>query len=311
MSIWKVEGDGYRSINCAVFSPTGDLIASGHHDGTIRLWDLDGAPIGSPFIGHSKFTESSVESVAFNQSGDHIVSSSRGGDIRIYDLLGNLVHKSPGHNGAAWVAAFSPNDKLVASSGHDGAVRIWNVHDTRLNKMSEDRYDIRTQGVAIGGCDMYGSPLAFSPQGNLVVCSGQESSVRAWTLDGELIFDAVGHTGRIRALAFSSNGDLIASGGEDSTMRLWDLSGKPVSKPFFGHTGTVESISFSNEGDYIATGGDNTIRLWNLSGRSIGPPVVVLASIKTISIHPHEDLLVSSGDNTMCLWSLSDYLVNR
>ena len=62
------------------FSPDGKTIVSGSADKTIRLWDLDGNPIGQPFQGHS----ASVRSVAFSPDGKTIVSGSDDGTIRLW-----------------------------------------------------------------------------------------------------------------------------------------------------------------------------------------------------------------------------------
>ncbi|MFZ9739306.1 MAG: WD40 repeat domain-containing protein [Prochlorotrichaceae cyanobacterium] len=53
------------SVYSVAFSPDGQTIVSGSADGTIRLWDLQGNPIGEPFQGHSHY----VRSVAFSPDG--------------------------------------------------------------------------------------------------------------------------------------------------------------------------------------------------------------------------------------------------
>ncbi|WP_026099310.1 WD40 repeat domain-containing protein [Prochlorothrix hollandica] len=56
-------------------------------DQTIRLWDLQGNPIGEPFRGHSAY----VWSVAFSPDGQTIVSGSEDQTIRLWDLQGNPI----------------------------------------------------------------------------------------------------------------------------------------------------------------------------------------------------------------------------
>ena len=62
------------------FSPAGDRIVSGSDDGTLRLWDLQGNPMGETFQGH----QGSVLSVAFSPAGDRIVSGSYDGTLRLW-----------------------------------------------------------------------------------------------------------------------------------------------------------------------------------------------------------------------------------
>ncbi|WP_327078348.1 WD40 repeat domain-containing protein, partial [Prochlorothrix hollandica] len=63
---------------------------------TIRLWDLQGNPIGEPFRGHSDY----VGSVAFSPDGQTIVSGSDDQTIRLWDLQGNPIGEPfRGHSG--------------------------------------------------------------------------------------------------------------------------------------------------------------------------------------------------------------------
>ncbi|MEQ9624242.1 TIR domain-containing protein [Coleofasciculus chthonoplastes] len=72
---------GHESAVISVaFSPDGNRIASGSWDGTIRLWDREGNPIGQPFKGHEDW----VMSVAFSPDGNRIASGSNDGTIRLW-----------------------------------------------------------------------------------------------------------------------------------------------------------------------------------------------------------------------------------
>ncbi|MCL1463516.1 WD40 repeat domain-containing protein, partial [Argonema galeatum] len=73
---------GHKSFVFSVaFSPDGQRIVSGSDDNTVRLWDLQGNPIGSPFMGHEDF----VTSVAFSPDGEMIVSGSGDKTLRLWN----------------------------------------------------------------------------------------------------------------------------------------------------------------------------------------------------------------------------------
>lgn len=68
-------------VNSVAFSPDGQRIVSGSNDKTVRLWDVNGQPIGQPFVGHEDW----VRSVAFSPDSQRIVSGSDDETIRIWD----------------------------------------------------------------------------------------------------------------------------------------------------------------------------------------------------------------------------------
>ena len=65
-------------------SPAGPRIATGYHDGTLRLWDpATGTPVGEPLRGHENGTQ--VNSVAFSPDGLQLVSGGEDGTVRMWD----------------------------------------------------------------------------------------------------------------------------------------------------------------------------------------------------------------------------------
>ena len=109
-------------VNSVAFSPNGKWIVSASNDSTVRLWDIDGNPIGQPWRGHGK----EVNSVAFSPDGKWIVSASNDSTVRLWDIDGNPIGQ-PWRGHEYWVnsAAFSPDGKLIASGSLDGTVRLW------------------------------------------------------------------------------------------------------------------------------------------------------------------------------------------
>jgi hypothetical protein len=72
------------SVKSVAFSPDGQTIVSGSGDNTVRLWKLDGTPLGNPFTGHTY----SVNSVAFSPDGQTIVSGSNDKTVRLWKHVG-------------------------------------------------------------------------------------------------------------------------------------------------------------------------------------------------------------------------------
>ncbi|KAG9025260.1 hypothetical protein FS837_005032, partial [Tulasnella sp. UAMH 9824] len=119
----KGHSDSVRSV---AFSPDSKTLASGSHDGTIRLWHAQtGSPLGEPLKGHSN----SVRSVAFSPDSKTLASGSHDGTIRLWDAqTGSPLGERP-HSYYSRVSsvAFSPDGKTLASVSDDGTIHLWNA----------------------------------------------------------------------------------------------------------------------------------------------------------------------------------------
>jgi WD40 repeat protein len=106
------------------FDPTGELLASGGQDGTIRFWDVAGhRQLGEPLVGHA----GPVMSVAFDPTGSTLASAGQDGTVRLWDVAEHEELGEPlaGHDGIVWSVAFSPTGETLASAGQDGSIRLW------------------------------------------------------------------------------------------------------------------------------------------------------------------------------------------
>jgi len=105
------------------------LVASSSEDNTIRLWDLEGNPIGQPFKGHTSY----VSNVAFRRAGDILASSSIDNTVRLWDLEGNSIGQPFVHEDAVNSIAFI-NDQMVVSGSTDKTIRVWNISGTAIGQ---------------------------------------------------------------------------------------------------------------------------------------------------------------------------------
>ncbi|PSB65391.1 hypothetical protein C7B79_05660 [Chroococcidiopsis cubana CCALA 043] len=294
------ERNRFSSVgNVAAISPDGTRIVTGHSDGKLQLWNLQGQAIGNPFEGHTK----AVWSVAFSPDGNYIVSGSDDNTIRLWNLQGQAIGKPfKGHTDIVNSVAFSPDGNYIVSGSRDKTVRLWNLQGQAIGKPFKGHTD--------AVCS-----VAFSPDGNCIVSGSDDNTIRLWNLQGQAIGKPFkGHTKAVNSVAFSPDGKYIVSGG-DNTVRLWNLQGQAIGKPFKGHlhTFSVLSVAFSPDGKYIVSGGDSTVRLWNLQGQAIGKPFKGHTdSVYSVAFSPDDKYIVSSSrDNTMRLWNLQGQAIGK
>ena len=106
------------------FSPDGQLLASGHQSGAVRLWSMpDGHPL-TILQGHT----SRVNQVVFSPDGRVLASGSADGTVRLWSMPdGHLLAILQGHTSRVDQVVFSPDGRVLASGSADGTVRLWGV----------------------------------------------------------------------------------------------------------------------------------------------------------------------------------------
>jgi WD40 repeat protein len=165
-----------------------------------------------------------------------------------------------GHTNAVRAVAWSPDDRFIASGGHDNTVQIWDAANGKLHFTCRGHLDPVTT-------------VAWSPDGQSLVSGSLDTTARIWDANtGCSITDYRGHSATIWSLAwappspssaFPSNATRIASGSEDGTIQVWDME-KHISLTYRGHHGSVEAVAWSPDGRFIASSGeDKTVQVWD------------------------------------------------
>ncbi|MGG6297879.1 WD40 repeat domain-containing protein [Leptolyngbya sp. AN02str] len=280
------------AVYSVAFGPDDETIVSSSGDGTIRLWTLQGSPIGQPF----RANQERVRSIEVSRDGRYIVSGSDDGTVRLWNLQGRPIG-SPlkGQQGDVRSVALSPNGQQIVSAGNDGKVYLWNLQ----GQLIKQPFQAHTGKVY---------SVAFSPNGQTIASAGEDGTFRLWDLQGRSIGQPFrGHQNRVLSIAFNQDGTRIVSGGEDGTIRLWDLQGREIVQPLQGHEDYVWFVTFSPDGTTIASAGqDGTIRLWDQSGNSIGSPLQGHGGpVYSVQFSTNGKRLISGGaDGTLRLWDL-------
>ena len=106
---------------------------------------------------------------------------------------------------------FSPDDQILASSGWDGSVHLWDViSGTELGDLSHDTTTVFDS--------------TFSPDGALIAVGSIEGGLYIWDVNSrEELFAFNEHTNTIFHIAFNPDGTILASGSWDGKVILRDV----------------------------------------------------------------------------------------
>lgn len=320
-------------ITATAFHPFDEILASGHENGTVCLWDSHAGVQLRSFRAQAGWLDDLVFSpdgklmatvggastvqiwdfahgvqqrtipglqdglrrIAFSPDGTLLAGAGRDGTLRIWKVASGIqLHALPAHTGWARDIAFSPDGRVLASGGSDEEVKLWDPRD----------------GSSLGTLPGHGSgtwSVAFSPDGRLLVTSGSDNYVRLWDWQaGKEIATLSGHRQRVRQAIFSPNGRYLASAGDDSAVRLWNAETGSLLHEISGHAGYQPTIAFSPDGDLLV---DATVGLGlRISDPATGEPVRVLRSPRPVrssalALCPDGDFLASiDEDEDLRLW---------
>jgi serine/threonine protein kinase len=113
-----------RRVWAIAFAPKRELLATGSHDRTIKLWDLSAKPFKPKVLE----VGSEVWALAASPSGQLLASGSHDGAVRLWDLdSGELVRQLSAHQGPVVSVAFSPDGRYLASGSWDQTAVLWDV----------------------------------------------------------------------------------------------------------------------------------------------------------------------------------------
>jgi WD40 repeat protein len=148
------------------FSRDGSLVAGAGNDGAARIWDA----AGGEDRGLYRVSKSPVTDVVFSPDGRLLLAT--GLHVQTWDVrTGARLHTLVGHVGPVSRGAFSPDGQWIATTGPT-TVGLWQ------RDADQPFFYLRRAGTVPQGKLL--TSASFSPDGRLVLASGQEGAVRLY-----------------------------------------------------------------------------------------------------------------------------------
>jgi WD40 repeat protein/uncharacterized caspase-like protein len=289
-------------IRAIAISADGRWLASGSHDQTIKLWDLQSGVLQQTFEGHTNL----VTTVTLSAAGNRLISGSGDNTLKLWDCrTGRLIKTLSGHSGWVLAIALSPDGKTLASGSADGSIKLWNL------ETGQERWTLT-------GHLGWVRSVAISPDGAFLVSGSDDQMLKLWSLKtGELLETFSGHGDRVSFVAFSPDGQKLVSASTDQSIKLWHLKKRKLLRSLTPSCPDDSAdcdnslsdsaplgIALSPNGKWIASAHGCRIELWHLDrGKRFRTLVGHRDRISAIAFNPNGKLLLSgSDDHTIRVW---------
>jgi tRNA A-37 threonylcarbamoyl transferase component Bud32 len=239
-------------VLCLAFSPDGKLLASGHVDANVHLWDVEREAEVPVKLRH----DAVVGTLAFSPDGSTLAAGSVDSILRLWNVGAAYagdprreLHRQPASVTA--VAYAGGGEWLI--TGHSN--KVLRILDARTGRLL----------ASMRGPEAPVSLVLPSPDGQHIAVASQDRSIRLFDLSRrEQVTMFAGHRKPATSLCFLADGSHLASVAQENEVQLWDLE---ASKPIAALSGPASEsfvgIALYGAGDHIAVAlGDGRIRLW-------------------------------------------------
>ena len=157
--------------------------------------------------------------------------------------------------------------------------------------------------------------VAFSPDGNQLISTGEDQTIRVWDVKGQRELYAFTQQGPSASFAgFSPDGSKILA-VRGTAVLLWDVSADPSKMPpnevstfLKGHTANVTAAAFSPKGNKIASAAvDGSIKIWDVNTQKEDFPTAGHSSnALSVNFSPDGSKLVSTSLEDIIVWNVAD-----
>jgi serine/threonine-protein kinase len=246
---WRTLKAHAKSVCDLCFGPPqGKRLVSASQDGTLKVWDLDGAP--EPVW--SWTNKNAFYCAAFSPDGKR-VAGSLSGLVKLWDAeTGKVVRDIYVDGFGEYTMAFSPDGARLAAGGNDKFIRIWDA----ATGQSIVHWTPYTSGI---------TSLTFSRDGKQLTAGSNSGAIKIWdSRTGTEALPYAGHGCAVRSVAIGLDSTVLASGSDDHALKLWDATGKE--RWSRQQSDSVRHVAFRPDG------GVPTASAWRWAARTRRPP---------------------------------------
>ncbi|CBF75689.1 hypothetical protein AN3651.2 [Aspergillus nidulans FGSC A4] len=258
------KGPGTHTIRTIAWNPTGQLVATGSQDRTLRIWNPERsqARYSTELRGHT----AGVEKVLFNPARDsELASCSSDGTVRIWDVRSKTCVSRLEVGSDAFTLSWSADGKVLIAGRKDDTLipitvespssptvtgQVTSAEPAFYKTLDPHPQPVQTNATTFS----HHIPPADlpNPTRHLFATTG-EGTVKIISYPSfETLHTLHAHTSACLSIALAPTGRYLAVGGSDALISLWDttewICRRTVSS---NNGGAVRGVSFSFDGRFI------------------------------------------------------------
>ena len=252
-----------------------------------------------------------ISALEFSPNGALLATGNWDGGVKVWDVQNHRCLAKMQRTGLfdrASELVFSPDgQRLASSSGRYDAIYVWHPETgEQIAKFTVDEeLQPRHRPIRI--------PLAFSPDGRLLVGATPENTFSVWDIEtGERIAYLTGHSTSVMALLFSPCGEFLTSADYDGGLRKWEVAKLTANKPNPVIASSPETINwvqyiYSSDGILLAaTTSGTTVTVLDMERNRKVATLVHNEIVQRIRFSRTGSQLVIVGTDTIQTWNIGD-----
>ncbi len=262
---WEQEHES--EVECVVFSPDGQRIATGGEDYFVRIWDTE---TGEQL--HQWEHDSGLDGITWSHDGKLIASGSEAGeaflwDAEDYSLLGkvkvgstiNSLDFTKDDTKLVVAGNVQTPDPATGETHYGGFAALIDVVAQRVIQ----QYEGHTASI---------KSVRISPDERWVATGSFNSTARVYNLKTGKLIETIKEPSRIEAVAFSPDGNYLLTGGHQMLVTFYRTS--DFTAVFQLPTPRTEYLDFSSDGRLLLTAHEDSglLSLFMLLSDTQGKP---------------------------------------
>lgn len=301
--ILKGHGD---YISCMAYSPDGNIIASGSHDQTVRLWDVKTGEHIRTLTGH----QDDITFLSFSPDGSTLISGSRDMTINFWDITSGELKLPFAIQGVISDKIetkekikrtfFNSDRSILITAGESRTIHMWDSTTGKLKQTFSDKNEDNKETSSVSRVEA----ILFSPDGKSILSLVNDYEIRMWDIATGKRIPFTGNTGYLTNASFSPDGKTLATVDYPGGIRIWDIMTGKLKRTIsnFNPRDTTHNteydtyyIAFTPNGEKaIISESYGTLSLWDTGTKRLHT---------LIKVKWGHDVLLSPDGETVASWN--------